>query len=158
MSDLLIRVIILASVTVFALLLVWVGRRVVEARRQRAFAAELPTQLTAHTNTSEGASDSQETPANPAHIRILAFRSDDCRQCHQMQEPALRRVVEARGEAVSVLHIDAPTSPDLTQRYQVLTLPTTVLLDPDGKVHAVNYGFANTQRLLTQIDEVLSSA
>jgi len=37
----------------------------------------------------------------------------------------------------------------------VLTLPTTVVLDAAGRAHAVNYGFANTQRLLEQVDEVL---
>ena len=55
------------------------------------------------------------------------------------------------------MHIDAPTSPELTERYQVLTVPTTVLLDANNKVHAINYGFANTQHLLTQIAQVLSS-
>jgi hypothetical protein len=157
MSDLFLRLIILVSVGAFALLLVWVGRRIVETRRRRAFAAEPPTLLTHHIGTPENAGDNQQTQdINPAHIRILAFSSDDCRQCHQLQEPALHRVVEARGDAVSVTYIDAPTSPELTQRYQVLTLPTTVLLDTDGKVHAVNYGFANTQRLLTLVDEMLT--
>jgi thioredoxin 1 len=157
MSDLFLRLIILVSVGAFALLLVWVGRRIVETRRRRAFAAEPPTLLTHHIDTSEDVGDNQRThDTNPAHIRILAFSSDDCHQCHQLQEPALRRVVEARGDAVSVTYIDAPTSPELTQHYQVLTLPTTVLLDTDGKVHAVNYGFANTQRLLTLVDEMLT--
>jgi len=45
----------------------------------------------------------------------------------------------------------------LAQRYQVLTVPTTVVLDAAGYVHAVNYGFANTQRLLEQVDGVLSA-
>ena len=58
---------------------------------------------------------------------------------------------------MSVEEIDAPSSPELTQRYQVLTVPTTVVLDAAGHVHAVNYGFANTQRLLEQVDGVLSA-
>jgi hypothetical protein len=74
-----------------------------------------------------------------------------------MQTPALQRVTGARKYQVSVEEIDAPGSPELTQRYQVLTLPTTVVLDADGRVHAVNYGFASTQRLLDQVDEVLSA-
>jgi thioredoxin-like negative regulator of GroEL len=72
--------------------------------------------------------------------------------------PALQRVSEARKNQVSVEEIDAPTSPDLTRRYQVLTLPTTVVLDAAGRVQAVNYGLTNTQRLLEQVDAVLASA
>lgn len=88
-------------------------------------------------------------------VRILAFSSDDCAQCHRLQAPALRRVTEARPDAVGVVEIDAPTSPELTARYRVLTLPTTVVLDAGGQARAVNYGFANSERLLAQVDALL---
>jgi thioredoxin-like negative regulator of GroEL len=65
-------------------------------------------------------------------------------------------VVEARGNVVSVVEIDASSEPELAQRYQVLTVPTTIVLDATGQAHAVNYGFANTKRLLEQTDEVLA--
>jgi hypothetical protein len=68
----------------------------------------------------------------------------------------LQRVVEARSNVVSVIGIDTSTSSELAQRYQVLTVPTTLVLDATGQAHAVNYGFANTQRLLAQVDEVLA--
>ena len=60
------------------------------------------------------------------------------------------------GVSISIEEVDAPTSPELTQRYQVFTVPTTVVLDATGHAHANNYGFANTQRLLEQVDEVLA--
>ena len=44
----------------------------------------------------------------------------------------------------------------LTQAYHVLTVPSTVVLDAEGNAHAVNYGFANTQRLPQQVDEALA--
>ncbi len=69
-------------------------------------------------------------------------------------EAALQRVVAARGDQIAIVEIDAPNEPDLTQRYRVLTVPTTVVLDATGRAHAVNYGLANTQKLLTQIDEL----
>jgi thioredoxin-like negative regulator of GroEL len=130
-------------------LLVVLGRRFVDARRQRALAAAPPETLSDLVKTVEGES--------VARVRILAFSSPDCRQCHQLQQPALERVLEARGETVSVINIDAPSSPELTQRYRVLTVPTTVILDTEGHAHAVNYGFANTQQLLEQIDQVLET-
>ena len=149
MPDIIIRISVLALVSLLSCAIVWYGRRFVEKRRQVAFAA-LPLQ---------SLSDTNETDVYTARVlvRILAFSSADCHQCHTLQTPALQRVTEARKYQVSVEEIDAPGSPELTQRYQVLTVPTTVATDATGHVHAVNYGFANTQRLLEQVDGVLSA-
>ncbi|GAC1424911.1 MAG: thioredoxin family protein [Ktedonobacteraceae bacterium] len=142
MSDFGIRLVILGVVSVVACLLVWFGRRFVEQRKQQVLTA-IPAMKHEIVLTSK------------PNISILAFSSDDCRQCHQLQAPALKRVVEARGELVSIVEVDAPTSPELTKHYQVLTIPTTIVLDATGKAHAVNYGFANAKRLLEQIDSLL---
>ena len=149
MPDIILRLVVLALVSLLSCAIVWYGRRFVEKRRQIAFTA-LPLQPRSDTN---------ETDAFTARVpvRILAFSSADCHQCHTMQTPALQRVTEARTYQVSVEEIDAPGSPELTQRYQVLTVPTTVVLDATGHVHAVNYGFANTQRLLEQVDGILAA-
>lgn len=148
MSGIILRIGVLVLVSLLVCAIVWYGRRFVEKRRQLAFAA-LPLQPLSDTNEA-GMSASQ------APVRILAFSSAGCHQCHTMQTPALQRVTEARKYLVSVEEIDAPGSPELTRRYQVLTVPTTVVLDATGRVHAVNYGFANTQRLIEQVDGVLS--
>ena len=145
MSEFLIRVGALVLVSMFVVLVVWSGRRFVEAQRRRALAA-VPL------------SPGVDTSASLSQVRILAFSSDDCRQCHEMQIPALQRVLDARGSKVSVAEVDAPNSPDLTQRYRIMTLPRTVVMDASGRAHAVNYGFANTQRLLDQVDKVLALA
>jgi hypothetical protein len=140
MSELLLRIVIVAVVSLLTWLLIWSGRRFVASRRQRALAAApLAPSLQA-----------------AGRVRILAFSSADCRQCHQLQEPALRRLLAQRGEAVAVEYIDAPSTPELTSHYQVLTVPTTVVLDETGKAHAINYGFANLQRLLEQVDAILT--
>ncbi len=142
MSALLIRIVIIGVVSIITWLLVWSGRRFVELRRQRVLEAA-PLAL-AH-----------EATHVPTRVRILAFSSADCRQCHLLQEPALQRLLEKRGELVAVEHIDAPGEPELTRRYQVLTVPTTVVLDATGRATAVNYGFATVQHLLEQVDAVL---
>ena len=149
MSGIIVRIGILAFVSLLACVTVLYGRRFVEKRRQVAFAA-LPFEALSEANGTD-------TYTAQAPVRILAFSSVDCHQCHTLQTPALRRVTEARKYQVSVEDIDAPGSPELTQRYQVLTVPTTVVLDAAGHVHAVNYGFTNTQRLLEQVDGVLSA-
>lgn len=149
MPGIIVRIAVLALVSLLMCFIVWYGRRFVEKRRHIAFAA-LPTQSLSDTNETD-----EHTEGTP--VRILAFSSADCRQCHTMQTPALQRVTGARKYSVSVEEIDAPGSPELTRRYQVLTLPTTVVLDATGRVHAVNYGFASTQHLLKQVDAVLSA-
>ncbi len=146
MTVFMLRIGVLVLVSILLLLVVWSGRHFVEAQRRRALAAVLLT------------SGGGETDAHSrlSLVRILAFSSADCRQCHEMQIPALQRVLDARGSKVSVAEVDAPNSPDLAQRYRVLTLPSTVIMDAAGRAHAVNYGFANTQLLLDQVDEVLA--
>ena len=145
MTVFLVRAVVLVLVSILILLVVWSGRRFVEAQRRSALAA-VPLPLEDDTNTD----------ASLSLVRILAFSSADCRQCHEMQIPALQRVLDARGSKVSVAEVDAPNSPELTQRYRILTLPSTVIMDAAGRTHAVNYGFANTERLLEQVDEVLA--
>jgi thioredoxin-related protein len=147
MSEIIARLSILLLVGVVAWLSVTFGRCFVDGRRQRALSASLPDRLSSVINTDDATSK--------ARVRILAFSTPDCQQCHRLQVPALQRVLEARGDVVSVIDIDASTSPELAQRYQVLTVPTTVVVDATGQAHTVNYGFANTKRLLEQVDAAL---
>ena len=146
MTVFMLRIGVLVLVSILLLLVVWSGRRFVEAQRRRAL-ADVPF-------PSSGGD--RDASASLSLVRILAFSSADCRQCHEMQIPALQRVLDARGSKVSIAEVDAPNSPDLAQRYRVLTLPSTVIMDAAGRAHAVNYGFANTQHLLDQVDEILA--
>jgi hypothetical protein len=149
MIAILVRVGVLALVSVALWLVVWVGRRYVESRRQavlRAAPAALPG--------VPGLAGAAEA----APVQILNFSSADCSQCFRLQAPALRRLLEARSGEVTILNVDAPNTPELAQRYQVLTVPTTVVLDASGQAQAVNFGFAPTERLLAQVDAVLAKS
>ena len=148
MPVFILRIGLLILVSALIWFLAWSGRRFVALQRRRELAA---TAVVVSTTT-----DDLDGHANASPVRILAFSSVDCHQCHLLQTPALQRVREARGANVTVVEVDAPNSPELTQRYRVLTVPTTVVLDASGRAHALNYGFANTQRLLEQVDEVLA--
>lgn len=162
MSEMVLRVAIILLVLVFVAVLIMAVQHFVRERRQRALKAEpianlasLSGGLRIDASTSEDASNAEVMV--PTRVRILAFSSDDSEQCRILQAPVLRRVVEARGnDVVAVINVDAPTNQVLTQRYHVLTVPTTVLLDMAGKAHAVNYGFTNAQSLLKQVDEILA--
>jgi len=147
MPEIIVRMGVLILLGLLLCLLVWFGRRFVELQRRRALAAPLPASL-AHIRDQD---------LDEHSVRILVFCSSDCKQCHQLQTPALRRVQEIYGANVTVVEIDAPTSPELVHQYHVLTVPTTVILDATGRAQAVNYGFANTQRLLEQVDAALEN-
>lgn len=151
MPDIIIRSGVLLLVSLLVYLGVWSGRRFVENQRRKVLTA-LPSDNAGNTlNTLQEDAISSASP-----VRILAFSSEDCKQCHQLQAPALQRVRQQHGDMVAVVEIDAVASPEMAQRYHILTVPSTVILDPSGKAHAVNYGFANTQRLLQQVDAVLA--
>ncbi len=151
MNGVFLRMGVLALLSVAIWGVVWIGRRYVEEQRRRVLAAAPP----AEGIDGDTGSDCAESGVG---VRILAFSSDDCAQCHRLQTPALRRVLEARGDTVAVVDVDAPSTPELTKRYNVLTVPTTVVLDASGQARAVNYGFANVQKLLDQVDAVLSAS
>ncbi len=146
MPEILVRMGVLILVSLLICLLVWSGRQFVELQRRRALAAP----------PLDGSAYTTDAGSNASPVRILAFSSADCKQCHQLQAPALRRVQEIHGADVTVVEVDAPTAPELVRQYHVLTVPTTVVLDATGRAHALNYGFANTQRLLEQVDVALA--
>src|SRR5579872_7487383 len=142
MSDGMVRLVVFLLIVVLLWIVIWAGRRFVEMRRRQALAAA-PWDVMAMSGNGEATSIFATNIAT-VRVRILAFQSDDCRQCHTLQAPALQRVLETCGDSVSVVEIDAPDAPELTSRYRVLTLPTTVVLDASGNARAVNYGFAPT--------------
>ena len=135
----LLRLAILALALVLIAVLVWGGRFFVARQKRLALAGGLfgPT---------------------GGKVRVLAFSSADCTQCHTLQQPALRRLQALRGNEIDVVEIDAPASPDLARRYRILTVPSTVVLNAAGEAHAINYGFANLNKLQQQIDAVLAPA
>lgn len=140
MPALLARLEIILLLFLLGASLVWAGRLFVARQRSLALAAE-----PLHGAPGEG------------KVRILAFSSATCTQCHTLQRPALRTLHERYGTQIEVLEIDAPTSPDLTSRYHILTVPSTVLLNASGEAVAVNYGFANTEKLERQCAPLLSN-
>lgn len=144
MPDSLARLAILAGVILLIAAIVWSGRLFVEGQRKLALAAAPLASLPAEAG---GLARSR--------VRILFFSSADCSQCHTLQQPALRRLQELRGEGIDVVEVDAPSSPGLARRYHILTLPSTVVLNAVGEPHAINYGFANVKKLREQVDTVL---
>jgi F plasmid transfer operon protein TraF len=144
MHDSLTRLAILAGVILLIAVIVWSGRLFVNGQRKLALAA-----------APLAGSPAEAGRLARGRVRILFFSSADCSQCHTLQQPALRRLQELRGEEIDVVEIDASSSPGLARRYHILTLPSTVVLNDAGEPHAVNYGFANVKKLREQVETVI---
>jgi len=88
------------------------------------------------------------TAAGASEPYILYFTGEGCTVCKTHQEPALAKLGTVR-----VDRVDAVAERDLADRFQVYTLPTTVVMAPDGKALHVNYGYAPAPKLQRQLAE-----
>lgn len=77
---------------------------------------------------------------------ILYFTGDGCTVCRTHQEPALAKL-----GAVRIDKVDAVSDRELADRFQVYTLPTTVVMSAEGKALNVNYGYAPAPKLEQQL-------
>jgi thioredoxin-like negative regulator of GroEL len=84
---------------------------------------------------------------------ILFFTGAACTICHTAQRPALERLGPEIDGRVAVREVDVAADPSLAQRFRVMSLPTTVVLDRDGRARAVNAGFAPAPLLQRQLVE-----
>ena len=79
---------------------------------------------------------------------ILYFTGEGCTVCRTHQEPALAKLAGIR-----VDKIDAIADRELADRFQVYTLPTTIVMSADGSALHVNYGYAPANKLNRQLAE-----
>jgi len=86
---------------------------------------------------------------------LLYFTTPTCTPCKTIQRPAIRRLQELAGGQVEVVEIDASARPDLATQWGVLSVPTTFLIDANGKPRHVNYGVTGTEKLLDQLNELV---
>lgn len=88
---------------------------------------------------------------------VLFFTADYCSVCHHRQRPALDHLLTQLDGSrdLRVVEVDAAADTSLAKRFGVLTLPSTVVLSPEGRVGAVNYGFAPSEQLRAQVASVV---
>lgn len=85
----------------------------------------------------------------PGRPSIIYVWSERCAQCVQLQEPALVRLERERGVFVRKVH--ALEAPEVVRRFNILTVPSTVVVDGERRVRAVNFGFADAEALAAQL-------
>jgi hypothetical protein len=79
---------------------------------------------------------------------ILYFTGEGCTVCRTHQEPALAKL-----GAVRIDKVDAVADRTMADRFNVYTLPTTVVMSPEGRALHVNYGYATAPKLERQLAE-----
>lgn len=82
---------------------------------------------------------------------VVYFTTPDCATCKAAQRPALNALEDQLQGRIQVIEVDALDHPDIARQWSVLSVPTTFILDRDGKPREVNHGFASTEKLLKQL-------
>jgi len=82
---------------------------------------------------------------------VLYFSAEHCAPCRTIVKPALQRLVAELGNRFQVLEIDAELQPEAVRYWQVLSLPTVFVLDPQGKPQRVHYGIVSKEALRAEL-------
>ncbi|MFN3332954.1 MAG: TlpA family protein disulfide reductase [Caldilinea sp.] len=123
-------VVLAAALLVYALWKLWQGKRL-RSLREITRPVHLPPGVTAGKPT------------------VLYFTTSDCAQCRYQQTPILTQL-QARVD-VAVHRLDAIEQQTLAKVYGIMTVPTTVVLDPELRPVAINHGVAPLQKLHGQV-------
>ena len=94
-------------------------------------------------------------PGVPA---IVYFTSPHCLPCQTQQQPALRALQSDLGGGLQIVEVNALADPEAAARWGVLSVPTTYILDRQGRPREVNYGVAGLEKLRRQLESILDGA
>jgi len=82
---------------------------------------------------------------------VLVFTSPTCAPCKLQQLPILDRIMVDWRDKIEMEIIDVTEKPDVAAQYGVWSLPTTIVLDAQRQVIAINQGVAHEHKLREQI-------
>lgn len=85
---------------------------------------------------------------------LLYFRSESCTVCPTQSHYIDKAAQEWNGR-IAIQNIDAEREPEKAGHYNVFTLPTTIIVDTQGKVREINYGLTQPHKLTQQVQGIL---
>ena len=124
---------IISGIIIAFFVLLWLALRAIQIHRANQALAVMPSET-----------------ANPV---LLYFKSDNCAPC-VTQEQYLTDLEESVGQRMSVRRINTDYDREIAANYGVITVPTTLIVDPAGVVKYINYGITTTSRLAHQLEKV----
>lgn len=85
---------------------------------------------------------------------ILYFTTPGCVPCKTVQRPALAQIQELWGDDLQIITIDALDRPAMADRWGVLSVPTTFIIDGHGRPRCVNHGVTRAKTLIRQLEDI----
>jgi thioredoxin 1 len=107
-------------------------------------------QLFLHAQRRRAARRSRDRAAT-GRSGLLVFTSPTCAPCKLQQLPIIDRILVDWRDKIEVDIIDVTQQPELAAQYGVWSLPTTIVLDEQRKVVAINQGVAAEHKLRAQL-------
>ena len=94
-------------------------------------------------------------PGKPA---LLYFTTPQCAPCKTVQRPAIEKLRARMGDALQVIEFDASAELEIARAWNVMSVPTTYILDASGEPRQVNHGVASADKLYQQIVNLSQAA
>jgi thioredoxin-like negative regulator of GroEL len=88
---------------------------------------------------------------------LLVFTSPTCAPCKLQQLPIIERLMVDWRDKIDVDVVDVSERPEVASQYGVWSVPTTIVLDAQRNVIAINQGVANGRKLREQFEKTLSA-
>jgi thiol-disulfide isomerase/thioredoxin len=88
----------------------------------------------------------------PGKPTIVYFTTPTCAPCKTIQRPAIKMIKDRLGENLQVIEVDASKQPHLAKKWGVISVPTTFIIDANGKPLYVNHGVATATKLIQQLE------
>ncbi len=91
--------------------------------------------------------------ARPDRSALLVFTSPTCAPCKLQQLPIVERLMVDWHDKIDVDVVDVSERPEVAAQYGVWSLPTTIVLDRQRNVIAINQGVASERKLREQLEK-----
>ena len=91
----------------------------------------------------------------PGKPGIVLFTTPQCAPCKTIHRPMIRRILNRLDSGLQYIEVDATEYPELAAEWGVVSVPTTYLLEDNGRSKYVHFGLVNENTLTKQIQELL---